>query len=93
MNNAGVVHRDVKAENVMLAQRLQLDAPLPDVKLIDFGLAKPYILPDGSHVPGIPEKNTTKFEGNSMFASPKNSQCYELYHTLPRLAGARDDLI
>jgi serine/threonine-protein kinase len=33
----GIIHRDVKPENVMIAQ---LEAPQPKVKLMDFGVAK-----------------------------------------------------
>ncbi len=36
-HRAGVMHRDIKPANVML---VQLDAPIPTVKVVDFGLAK-----------------------------------------------------
>ena len=37
----GVVHRDLKPDNVFLAR--VADAPGPEVKVVDFGLAKPFI--------------------------------------------------
>ncbi len=37
---AGVVHRDLKPENVMLVPRGDGESPIPQVKLLDFGVAK-----------------------------------------------------
>ncbi len=42
----GVVHRDLKPDNVFLARVADTDAP--EVKVVDFGLAKPFILAVGA---------------------------------------------
>ncbi len=55
------LHNDVKIENILVGQN---DSDI--VYLIDFGLAKHYLEPNGAHKP---ETTLRKFKGNLMFAS------------------------
>jgi len=48
VHQKGLVHRDIKPSNFCLA-RGRLDPHLSDVYLIDFGLAKEYMI-DGKHI-------------------------------------------
>ena len=72
-------------DNVLVGDAIELpnyESSLHKIRLIDFGLAKTFFLPDGRHVP---ETKEHKFEGNIMFASPNAMN----FTTLSR----RDDLI
>ena len=55
------LHNDIKSENILVGQQ-----GTGLVYLIDFGLATPYMGPNGKH---LPETALTKFSGNFMFAS------------------------
>ena len=38
----GIAHLDIKPENIMLSNKWNREAPFPDIKLIDFGLASTF---------------------------------------------------
>ena len=85
IHEAGYNYNDLKLDNVMIGDAKELPGhkdSLHKIKIIDFGLAKKFIEPNGSHVPKKKEK---LFQGNLIFAS-KNA--FKL-NTLSR----RDDLI
>ena len=85
IHDAGYVYADLKLDNILVGDAKILpnsEFSLYKIRLIDFGLAKPYILPDGSH---IPQTKDHKFEGNLMFSSPNAMN----FTALSR----RDDLI
>ena len=62
------LHNDIKTENILVGNQ---GADI--VYLIDFGLAKPYMGPNGEHVS---ETALTKFSGNFMFTSMNQCEGY-----------------
>lgn len=46
MHQKGVVHRDLKLENILLQNESDKTSELPEIKLIDFGTAGPFKLTD-----------------------------------------------
>ncbi len=75
---AGVVHRDLKPENVML---LEGDAHAPDVKVLDFGIAK---LTEGPEGEMAPLTRLGSVFGTPEYMSPEQAQ--------GAVADARSDL-
>jgi serine/threonine protein kinase len=69
VHNAGFVHRDIKPENFLLT----LNKPTKII-LIDFGLCKPYLLNNNTH---IEFKYKNKFVGTLNFASINTHNLYE----------------
>ena len=77
VHNKGFLHRDIKPDNFLTG----LGKNAAKVYLIDFGLAKKYIRPDGAH---IYFKENKKFIGTPRFASSNMHLGYAL--------SRRDDL-
>lgn len=51
MHARGIVHRDVKPENLVLVRKPNADNKSPVVKLIDFGFARPKLETESLHTP------------------------------------------
>lgn len=62
LHSKGYLHRDIKPDNIMIGKNENSHR----VYIIDFGLAKKYILSDGSH---IPMKEGKKLTGTARYAS------------------------
>ena len=69
IHDIGFVHRDIKPENFLLT----LNKPIK-VFLIDFGLCKPYLINNNTH---IEFKSKNKFMGTLNFASINAHNLYE----------------
>lgn len=85
IHEAGYTFNDLKLDNVLIGDSVKLPSynqTLHKIKIIDFGLAKKYTLPNGKH---IPMKKEQVFSGNMIFAS-KNA--FNM-----RTQSRRDDLI
>jgi serine/threonine-protein kinase len=67
-HQAGVVHRDLKPENVYLAQS---GAPLPEVKLLDFGISR--VIPAGAAGRVTRMTKTGLVMGTPSFMSPEQA--------------------
>jgi serine/threonine protein kinase len=79
LHGIGFLHNDLKLENVLVGNSDGED--LSTMKLIDFGLCKPYLDDDGKHVkPGF-----SLFCGNLAFCS--------VNAMLNKILSRRDDLI
>ena len=66
VHKSGFVYNDLKIDNIMIGMSRSTEVS-SDIKLIDFGLAKPYLDPDGKH---IEREKVDKFAGNFLFSSP-----------------------
>ena len=66
LHSLGLLHLDIKPENILLgsAQRRSLDSSV--LHLIDFGISKFYKDRNGKH---LPENNRVLFAGNILFSS------------------------
>lgn len=62
IHNRAFLHRDIKPDNFVVG----FGKKSSKLFLIDFGLAKKYLLKDGSH---IPYKDTKNLTGTARFAS------------------------
>lgn len=62
IHNRAFLHRDIKPDNFVVGYGKRSSK----LFLIDFGLAKKYLLKDGSH---IPYKDTKNLTGTARFAS------------------------
>ncbi|CAD8150731.1 unnamed protein product [Paramecium octaurelia] len=77
VHRRGIIHRDMKPENIMTGK----DQELNQIFLADFGIAKFYREPDGTHTPF---KESKPFVGTTRYASINAHKGYEL--------SRRDDL-
>jgi serine/threonine protein kinase len=77
VHNHGVIHRDIKPENFLLGSGKKCDI----IYLVDYGLAKRFLLPNGDH---IPQKEKKSLTGTPRYASLNNH--------LGMQQGRRDDL-
>lgn len=62
MHSKGYIHRDVKPDNFVVGAYKKANK----IYMIDFGLAKKFLLKDGVHIPYKDNKNLT---GTARFAS------------------------
>lgn len=77
MHEFGYIHRDVKPSNFVLGKGKNKNTPF----LIDFGLARRYVLPDGTVRPA---RESSGFRGTARYASINSHLSLDL--------GRRDDL-
>jgi serine/threonine protein kinase len=63
-HSIGYVYNDLKPDNVCIGIHRDM-VSLKKLKLIDFGLATPYLLENGKHM----ECKTKEFQGNLAFSS------------------------
>jgi serine/threonine protein kinase len=63
IHNCGFTYNDLKPGNILLDYKSD---SLSHVNLVDFGLAKRFLDPDGVH---LPKRELPHFDGNIMFAS------------------------
>lgn len=69
VHESGYTYNDLKLDNVLIGDSQDIPnskQSLYKVRLIDFGLAKKYLLDNGQH---IPQKKEKLFQGNLIFAS------------------------
>lgn len=64
----GILHRDLKTSNIMLAQNQEVGSPEPRVKILDFGLAKDL----GSEDAGLTSKGQAI--GTAAYMSPEHAR-------------------
>lgn len=78
LHKIGFIHRDIKPQNLVAGDKTNSRM----IYLVDFGLIKPYMFPDGMVRPE--KKKAGTFFGTTMYASPNAHRGSDL--------GRRDDL-
>jgi serine/threonine-protein kinase len=71
VHDAGIVHRDVKPENLFLAEDPMVASGMPTVKLLDFGIAKVEDESDASE-PEVASMGTTAYMAPEQFEQPES---------------------
>jgi casein kinase 1 len=66
LHELGFLHLDIKPDNILLGTTNFRSADSSNVHLIDFGISKSYLTPQGEH---IPFRTDVPFSGNILFAS------------------------
>lgn len=81
VHDLGLVHNDIKPDNILLKSRERASIESSEIVLIDFGIARPYIDFEKRHV----EQVNQGFKGNLFFSSQNALNCLT--------TSRRDDMI